>query len=122
MYISANPVARVPLSVVDNTGVNKSKFPDPDAPSREKPTYREWLHWLVVNVYGDNIAGGDIIAEYVGAGPGRDTGLHRYVFLVYEQPYWVVFSEPRLTNRLAEVGTFFKIMSCAWGFPTYDIR
>ena len=59
---------------------------DPDAPSREEPTYREWLHWVVVNVPGSGrVAEGQSHFGYVGAGPPPDTGLHRYVVLVYKQ-------------------------------------
>ncbi|PIC23252.1 hypothetical protein B9Z55_017017 [Caenorhabditis nigoni] len=58
---------------------------DPDAPSRKEPTYREWHHWLVVNIPGNEIAKGDTLSEYVGAGPPPKTGLHRYVYLIYKQ-------------------------------------
>lgn len=75
---------------------------DPDAPSRKEPTYREWHHWLVGNIKGDNVAAGETLSEYVGSGPPPDTGLHRYVFLVYEQPGKLTFDEPRLTNTSAD--------------------
>ena len=72
---------------------------DPDAPSRKEPTYREWHHWLVGNVPGAKVEDGETLSEYVGSGPPPDTGLHRYVFLVYEQNGKLSFDEPRLTNR-----------------------
>lgn len=50
---------------------------DPDAPSRKNPVRREWNHWLVVNIPGNNIAKGEVITEYVGSAPPKDTGLHR---------------------------------------------
>lgn len=42
---------------------------DPDAPSRKKPIAREWHHWLVVNVPGNNVDKGkkrtiDILITY----------------------------------------------------------
>lgn len=58
---------------------------DPDAPSRQKPSYREALHWLVVNVPGNKVTDGQVVAEYIGSGPPEGTGLHRYVFLVFKQ-------------------------------------
>ncbi|KAI1729488.1 phosphatidylethanolamine-binding protein domain-containing protein [Ditylenchus destructor] len=73
---------------------------DPDAPSRIDPKFREWHHWLVINIPGNNVNQGETLAEYVGAGPPQDTGLHRYVYLVYEQPGEI--SDPEhghLTNR-----------------------
>uniref|UniRef100_A0A1B6DN91 Phosphatidylethanolamine-binding protein n=1 Tax=Clastoptera arizonana TaxID=38151 RepID=A0A1B6DN91_9HEMI len=73
---------------------------DPDAPSRKQPKLREWHHWLVVNIPGFNVSSGEVLSEYVGAGPPMGTGLHRYVFLVYKQPNGKInFDEPRLTNR-----------------------
>ncbi|CAH1641270.1 unnamed protein product [Spodoptera littoralis] len=74
---------------------------DPDAPTREAPTYRSWLHWLVVNIPGIYIPSrGETLVEYVGAGPPNGTGLHRYVFLVYEQPGLMEFKgAPVSSNR-----------------------
>ncbi len=47
---------------------------DPDAPSRKDPKFREWHHWLVVNIPGTEIGKGEVLAEYVGSGPPPDTG------------------------------------------------
>jgi len=64
---------------------------DPDAPSRAEPKLREYIHWVRVNIPGDNLPcdgqdGGDDLKEYVGAGPPAGTGEHRYFFLVFKQP------------------------------------
>ena len=55
--------------------------PDPDAPSRDDPKYREWRHWVVMNIPGNRVSAGETRSEYIGAGPPKGTGLHRYVFL-----------------------------------------
>ncbi|XP_037039774.1 protein D2-like [Bradysia coprophila] len=68
---------------------------DPDAPGREHAIYRCWQHWLVVNIPGTKVVEGDTLSEYIGSGPGRDTGLHRYVFLVYRQNGRIDFDEKR---------------------------
>ena len=86
---------------------------DPDAPSRKEPTYREWHHYLVVNVPGDKIAEGETLSEYVGSGPPPETGLHRYVWLVYEQKDKIQCDEPRLTNRSGENRGGFSIKKFA---------
>lgn len=71
---------------------------DPDAPSRQNPKNREFHHWLVVNIPGDDVSKGLILSEYVGSGPPKNTGLHRYVFLVYKQPSKLDFDEQRFTK------------------------
>lgn len=39
----------------------------------------------MLNVPSNDISQGDTIASYAGSGPPQGTGLHRYVFLVFEQ-------------------------------------
>lgn len=73
---------------------------DPDAPKRDDPKFREWHHWLVVNIPGNKISEGEVLSEYVGSGPPKGTGLHRYVFLVYKQNDGKIKpSEKKLTNK-----------------------
>jgi len=60
---------------------------DPDAPSRSNPINAQWLHWLVINIPNKdgegNASKGEEVVGYVGAGPPKDTGLHRYIFCVF---------------------------------------
>ncbi|CAO3584189.1 unnamed protein product [Absidia cylindrospora] len=70
---------------------------DPDAPSRQDRKFGYWRHWLVTNVVptidtATNAATLTIRAgqdeqhtPYIGPGPGPDTGIHRYLFLLYRQ-------------------------------------
>lgn len=44
---------------------------DPDAPSRREPSRREFRHWLVVNIPGNDIVNGETIFEYIGSGPPK---------------------------------------------------
>lgn len=36
---------------------------DPDAPSRTDPKFREFKHWVVVNIPGNDVASGDALAR-----------------------------------------------------------
>lgn len=72
---------------------------DPDAPSRVDPKFREWHHWLVVNIPSNDVSKGEVLSQYVGAGPPQGTGYHRYVFLVYRQNGKTEFDEKKLTNK-----------------------
>ncbi|XP_076372164.1 protein D3-like isoform X1 [Tachypleus tridentatus] len=86
---------------------------DPDAPSRHNPKFREWHHWLVVNIPGNNISEGDVLSEYVGSGPPKGTGLHRYIFLVYKQLEYLIPTEKRLTNTSGKHRSLFRIRDFA---------
>uniref|UniRef100_A0A0U5AHJ9 Putative odorant-binding protein n=1 Tax=Reticulitermes speratus TaxID=60591 RepID=A0A0U5AHJ9_9NEOP len=86
---------------------------DPDAPSRKDPKFREWHHWLVGNIPGNKVSEGETLSEYVGSGPPKDTGLHRYVFLVYKQSGKIKYDEPHLTNRSGENRGKFSIRKFA---------
>lgn len=71
---------------------------DPDAPSRANPTIREVRHWYVVNIPGNKVDEGETLFDYIGSGPPKDTGLHRYVFILFKQPGKLEFDEPRVPN------------------------
>lgn len=80
---------------------------DPDAAAKE------WQHWLVVNVPGNNVCQGEVLSDYIGSGPLQGTGPHRYVFLVYLQPKKLDFEEQRLLNNSVEGRTNFSISNFA---------
>jgi len=86
---------------------------DPDAPSRANPVRREFRHWLVGNIPGDKLDQGETLTEYVGSGPPKDTGLHRYVFLLYKQPGKIHFEEPFISNRTRDTRPNFSIKAFA---------
>ncbi|XP_043833608.1 phosphatidylethanolamine-binding protein 1 [Dromiciops gliroides] len=86
---------------------------DPDAPSRKDPIFcvplREWHHFLVVNMKGSDISSGQVLSDYVGSGPPKGTGLHRYVWLVYEQNGPLKCDERVLSNRSGDHRGKFKV-------------
>ncbi|KAJ6659157.1 hypothetical protein lerEdw1_019460 [Lerista edwardsae] len=73
---------------------------DLDVPSRKDPKLREWHHFLVVNMKGNNLGSGCVLTDYIGSAPAKGTGLHRYVWLVYEQLQHLTCDEPILNNLL----------------------
>lgn len=56
---------------------------DPDAPSKQNPIYGFWLHWLIGNI--SLTSNGKIIVPYMGPAPPKNTGPHRYIFILTEQ-------------------------------------
>ena len=70
-------------------GTHVITLTDPDAPSRDKPKWSEFCHWIGTGVPISHRRGvfdvkiyKDII-EYKPPGPPKGTGKHRYVFTVF---------------------------------------
>lgn len=86
---------------------------DPDAPSRKEPKAREINHWAVGNVLGNDLSSGLVLVGYRGSGPPEGTGLHRYIFLVYEQPGKIEFEEKPIAKDEREGRWNFSIRKFA---------
>lgn len=80
---------------------------DPDAPSRQKPTVREYRHWMVINIPENATGDGLTVAEYVGSGAPEGSGLHRYTFLVYKQKGPIDYTGTLSSNRFDHGGRRF---------------
>ncbi len=46
----------------------------------------QFVHWVVSNIKGGDISTGHTVSSYVGSAPPHSSGLHRYCFLLLEQP------------------------------------
>jgi phosphatidylethanolamine-binding protein (PEBP) family uncharacterized protein len=44
------------------------------------------VHWLVINIPGSAIQNGDTVFDYDGPHPPPKSGIHKYIFMIYEQP------------------------------------
>ncbi|XP_017021926.2 putative odorant-binding protein A5 [Drosophila kikkawai] len=85
----------------------------PDAPNRENPMYRSWLHWLVVNVPGLDIMKGQPISDYFGPLPPKDSGMQRYLILVYQQSDKLDFDEKKIELSNADGHSNFEVKKFA---------
>jgi phosphatidylethanolamine-binding protein (PEBP) family uncharacterized protein len=45
-----------------------------------------YLHWVVTNISGSNIESGTTLLPYYGPHPPSNSGTHKYIFLLIEQP------------------------------------
>lgn len=93
----------------DNNELYTLIFFDPDAPSRQNPTSREYRHWLVVNIPGSSIDEGNEVLTYMGPAPPKGTGPHRYIFLIYKQSNGSPFSPHQLNKLRARYTKLFFI-------------
>ncbi|XP_045472746.1 protein D2-like [Harmonia axyridis] len=85
----------------DETALYTVCMIDPDAPSRNDHRFREFLHWLVINAPINRVKGGTTVAGYIGAGPPKGTGLHRYVILVFKQREKIKVEEAKISRYSA---------------------
>lgn len=75
---------------------------DPDCPSRVAHNMREFVHWAVINIPGDRICDGCEVLPYVPIAPPPGSGLHRFVFMLFQQ-YAIIEGD-----QLTECKDYFK--------------
>ncbi|KAG7440057.1 PEBP-like protein [Guyanagaster necrorhizus] len=70
---------------------------DPDAPSRAEPKFRQFRHWVITGIKSPIESASETTnltafktktstTPYRPPGPPPGTGLHRYTFLLFEEP------------------------------------
>ncbi|KAI0635465.1 PEBP-like protein [Trametes polyzona] len=70
---------------------------DPDAPSRAEPIYRTFRHWVITGLKAPAVTSNAADAlnalkshsattPYRPPGPRPNSGLHRYIFLLFQEP------------------------------------
>lgn len=58
---------------------------DVDAPSSTNPTNSPYLHYLVINIPGNNLSQGQQVIPYMLPSPPIGSGQHRYIVALYRQ-------------------------------------
>lgn len=53
----------------------------------------------MVNIKGNDLTTGQTLTPYRGSGPPKGTGLHRYIFIVFEQSGLLTITEPDLESN-----------------------
>ena len=117
-YAQEEPEIFVNLLVADPSAEYTLVVTDPDAPSRTDKTYSEFAHCLITdlkldaNKVGDwqklDLSKGRAILPYFGPAPPANTGLHRYVFLLFKK------TEPELVVNGPANDTVEG--RCNWGY------
>lgn len=50
---------------------------------------RQYLHWMVCNIKGNDVSSGELMADYLMPLPMRGTGYHRMVFMLFRQKHYL---------------------------------
>lgn len=78
---------------------------DPDAIG---PT-KNYIHFLDINIPGNNVSNGKIILPYKGPSPPQGTGKHRYIFNLYKQQSGFPYREIKDANRTMTIEELNKL-------------
>lgn len=70
---------------------------DPDIPIKDTAA-EAWNHYTIVNVPGDKVDQGQVLSEWIPPAPPKDTGIHRYIWLVLEQTRPIASGTPSQSN------------------------
>lgn len=71
---------------------------DPDIPLKDTDQ-DAWNHYTIVNVPGNNVEQGQVLADWIPPAPPKNTGVHRYIWVVFEQPQLLkVADQPTLSS------------------------
>ena len=65
---------------------------DPNAPN----VNHNYVHWIIINIQNDITF--DTLLAYTGPAPPAGSGVHRYIFKLYEQPN-VILQDINIDNR-----------------------
>ena len=85
---------------------------DPDAPSVSNPTFREFVHWVVVNIPSNDVRSGEVVSSYLGAGPPYNGGKHRYLILLFKQKG--IFSLAKIEDAKSYFSARGGLSCCQW--------
>lgn len=66
----------------------------------------EYLHWMVGNIRGDDIATGTTLCDYLQPFPPFGAGYFRYVFVLYKQNREIDFGQPLQSSNDLSARTF----------------
>uniref|UniRef100_G3MM66 Large ribosomal subunit protein mL38 n=1 Tax=Amblyomma maculatum TaxID=34609 RepID=G3MM66_AMBMU len=58
---------------------------------------KEYLHWFIGNIKGNQVLTGDVVCDYLQPFLPRGTGYHRFVFVLYKQEGLIDYSKQKLS-------------------------
>ena len=78
-----------------------------------------YIHWLVVNISDSNLKNGKMLLEYKGPSPPEGSGMHNYIFFLYEQPETILLVQH---ERLIELPNLLEKLGLNQVKPIYSVK
>jgi len=78
---------------------------DPDA------VVGNYVHWAVINIPGGNVSNGQALLNYKGPAPPQGSGIHRYIFLIFEQMERINAQNIPESKRSMPLNELYKILN-----------
>jgi phosphatidylethanolamine-binding protein (PEBP) family uncharacterized protein len=80
------------------------------------------IHWLIVNISHSNLNNGKILLEYKGPAPPKDSGMHNYIFSLYEQPEPILLDKMNEDERQIDLNKLLEQLGLNQVKPTYTVK
>lgn len=80
------------------------------------------IHWLVVNISDSNLNNGKILLGYKGPTPPKDSGMHNYIFSLYEQAEPILLDTMTEDERQIDLNNLLEQLGLNQVKPTYTVK
>jgi phosphatidylethanolamine-binding protein (PEBP) family uncharacterized protein len=110
LFIGINDSSMKPTIKInfDNKNFYTLLMFDPEAIKKNK--IQNKIHWLIVNITNNDITTGNILFDYKGPCPPKNSGFHHYVFVLSQQNYFIRTNNIKFNSRFVELDKLFKII------------
>jgi phosphatidylethanolamine-binding protein (PEBP) family uncharacterized protein len=70
-----------------------------------------YLHWLIINITDNDINDGEIILKYRKPTPPLGTGIHNYIFLLFEQNNKINIDNLKNIDRIISLNKLYELFN-----------
>ena len=78
------------------------------------------IHWLIVNISNTN--NGTTLLKYKGPSPPEGSGMHNYIFLLYEQPETILLDTMTENERRIDLNNLLEKLGLNEVNPIYTVK
>ena len=81
-----------------------------------------YIHWLIVNIDDSNLNNGKPLLQYKGPAPPQGSGMHNYIFLLYEQPETILLDTMTENERQIDLNNLLEKLGLNQVNPIYTVK